>query len=191
MIVSERLTVAATVPAVTADEVKQSARIDDDRFDPEIDRLIAQATEAAEQETGRRLLAQTWRLELDEWPCEPLVLPQSPVVSVTEITYWDGADWATLGTSVYKLVQGRNDFADVRLKLDQSWPTLGDETGPRVRIDYVAGYGDEAADVPPGVRQWILAHCAHWITHPAASTDREAPPNPYLARLLDKTRAYA
>lgn len=190
-ILAETLTVPPAQP-VTLAEVKQSARIDDTRFDAEIARLIPTATETAEQETGRRLMAQTWRLELDELPSDggAIPLPQSPVLSVTAITYWDGSTWATIDADDYKLVQLRCQMAAVRPALNASWPTLGDEVGARVRVEYVAGYGEDAADVPPGVRQWILAHCAHWIANPAATTDREAPPNPYLARLLDRTRAY-
>lgn len=191
MILAESLITPPELEPVTPVEVRKSARVDDDRFDAEIDRLIPAGRETAEQETGRRLMAQTWRVELDAWPTDGAIpLPQSPVISVAGVTYWDGAEWATVDPAVYRLVQVRCQEALVRPAVGQSWPTLGDEVGALVRVDYVAGYGEERADVPPGVRQWIIAHVVHWIANPAATTDREAPPNPYLARLLDRTRFY-
>lgn len=191
MILAETLTEPPETEPVTAAEVRKSARVDDDRFDDEIARLIPAGRETAEQETGRRLISQTWRLELDAFPADGAIpLPQSPVLSITAVEYWDGADWAAVDPSIYRLVQVRCDTAEVRPAAGQSWPTPGDEVGALVRVDYVAGYGDEAADVPPGVRQWIIAHVVHWIANPAATTDREAPPTPFLARLLDRTRFY-
>ena len=191
MILAESLITPPELEPVTAAEIRKSARVDDDRFDDEIDRLIPAARETAEQETGRRLVAQTWRAELDAWPTDGAIpLPQSPVISVTTVDYWDGADWATVDPAVYRLVQVKCQLAEIRLAPGQSWPTLGDEVGALVRVDYVAGYGEAAEDVPAGVRQWIIAHAVHWVANPAATTDREAPPNPYLARLLDRTRFY-
>ena len=115
MILAESLIEPPELEPVTPAEVRKSARVDDDRFDDEIDRLIPAGRETAEQETGRRLISQTWRLELDAFPADgAIVLPQSPVLSITAVEYWDGAEWTAVDTTVYRLVQVRCDTAEVR-----------------------------------------------------------------------------
>src|SRR5574343_1982186 len=60
--------------------------------------LGAVAREFVEEQTGRALVTQTWKVTKSGWPCERLVLERTPLVSVTAVKYCpaDGSAQATL-----------------------------------------------------------------------------------------------
>jgi uncharacterized phiE125 gp8 family phage protein len=176
---------------IDAAQVKASARIDGTEFDDQMDLLIQQARETAEHETGRRLITRTLRVEFDAW-CDALELPSSPVQSVSSVQYHDGTDWQTLDAAQYLLSQGVNTTAAVLpVTPATEWPTLGEVNGARVRVEYVAGFGDAAGEVPAAIRHWMVAQCVHWIDNPAASQSKSLNPTPFLSGLLDPYRTWA
>lgn len=190
MLLSETVTTAPAVEPVTGEEVKASARIDGTEFDAQLPLMIQQAREAAEHESGRRFITQTLRVEFDDWD-STIALPQSPVQSVTSVNYHDGTDWQTLEADQYALVQLSNGVATIYPATPTTdWPTLGDIGGARVRVVYVAGYGDEAADVPGGARLWIIANCVHWLDNPAAAHEKALYRAPFVNGLLDSIRSW-
>lgn len=104
---------------------------------------------------GRALITQTWRQDFAAF-CDRLSLPLAPVQSIGSVTYVDIDDATqTLSTSVYELLSDSLG-AYVARKPNQSWPSVGDGTSEaRVKVTFVAGYGDAAADVPAALRQAI------------------------------------
>lgn len=183
ILTDSQLTGPASEPVTLAD-VKASARIDGAEFDGTIDRLIVSAREMAEHETGRCLLAQTWRVELDDWP-DRVELSASPVSALSSVEYWDGSAWTPLA-GAYRLVQGQNQRAAAVKLAGAALPTLPDDIGPRVRLDYSAGY----AVAPSGACDWIIAQCVYWIANPQAANDRAQIAAPFLAGLLDPIRTW-
>jgi uncharacterized phiE125 gp8 family phage protein len=176
---------------IDAAQVKASARIDGTEFDTQIALLIQQAREVAEHETGRRLITQTVMVAFDGW-ADCLELPSSPVAEVLSVQYHDGTTWQTLDAAGWLLVQGLNKTASVQPATPSTiWPTLGEVNGARVRVEYVAGYGDDADGVPASIRQWMVAQCVHWIDNPAASQGKSLNPTPFLSGLLDPHRSWA
>ena len=103
------LTPPAAEP-VTVAEVKAALRIDDTRFDALLPGLIASARAVAEQETGRQLVEQTWRAEMEDWPAsdEPIAIHRATAAAVT---YWDGAAWQTLSPTGYAYAPAGNGTA--------------------------------------------------------------------------------
>jgi len=65
------------------DQVKAHLNIDYTNDDAYLQTLIAVATAKAEQITRRRLITQTWKLFLDQWPSGDIVLPFGKLSSVT------------------------------------------------------------------------------------------------------------
>jgi uncharacterized phiE125 gp8 family phage protein len=111
--------------------------------------------------TGRALLAQSWRLVLDDWPYNGQVrLPVTPFRSVTEITAY-GADGVGHAVPLAQFM-GEPD----RLLLPGmvvGMPMLRERQG--IEIEYVAGFGTEPDDVPADIRQALLVLVAYWFEH--------------------------
>lgn len=133
-------------------------RVDSSDDNALIDHLIKTATEYKEQETGRAFVAQTWELALDAFPTAEILLPKSPIISVTSIKY-DDADGveATVDPADYQADIVSPD-GWVVLSGGAVWPvTLSAINAARVR--FVAGYG-APDDVPAPLKQSVLVKVA-------------------------------
>lgn len=149
-----KLITAATTPAVSLTEAKVHLRVDVADDDALITAMVVAATDMAEQQTGRALMAQTWELTLDTFP-EAFELTRVPVQSVVSLTYWD-ADGVqqTMGDTLYALDSSDDyGYAYVVPAYAGAWPNTRDQINA-VSLRYVAGYAD-AASVPEGIKQWI------------------------------------
>ena len=177
-----------TTEPVTLAEAKLAARVDGSDWDAIITAAIVAARQVAEQETGRRFISQTWRIELTDWPAEADVFPVYRPTAVA-VSYWNGSGWTTLtdATQVaWGIVQG--GFSVVP-PLAGAFPTLVDvAVGPRVRIDVTSGEAT-AATVPECAKTFIKALVTVMLHDPALTATDAA--NPLLRSLLDPLRTYA
>lgn len=151
----------ATSEPITLEEAKVHLRVTDDADNDLIESLITAARMLAEQYTNRQLLTATWDLYLDRFPCggEPILLPRSPVQSVTSIVYTDTAGASTTWTNTNYALDAYSEPARVYLAYDVVYPT------PRaienaVRVRYVAGW-TTAALVPKPIKQAMLLLIGH------------------------------
>ena len=87
-------------------------------------------------------------------------LRKPPLQSVTSIKYQDinGAE-QTLSSSVYQ-VDSKSDVGRIVLADGESFPDT-DEVVNAVTIEYKAGYGDAASDVPSLIKSSIKLIVAH------------------------------
>ncbi|WP_423068496.1 head-tail connector protein [Devosia sp. CN2-171] len=143
---------------VSLAETKAFLRLDGVAEDGLVASLIAAARLHVEAVTGRALVRQSWRVVLDAWPDE-LRVPVSPVIEVTTARAFDEQD------DEHELDVDAIQIAGDRLLLPATMdgmqvlrPRLG------IELDYVAGFGD-AGDVPPDLKQAVLALVAHWFEH--------------------------
>ncbi len=146
---------------VTRDEAKAHLRVTDTAEDALIDRLIAVARQAAEAHTQRAFLAQTFRLARDAWPdvlC--LSLPRPPLVAVDAVRLYDADGNATVWSASSYSVDIRWTPGRLCLKSGWTWPAPGRRQGG-IEIDFQAGYGANAADVPAALRQAVLMLVGH------------------------------
>lgn len=175
---------------VTTAEAAIAARISSgDALEPLLPGLITAARQIAEQQTGKQLMAQTWRIELADWPDADRVLHIHRATAVA-ISYWTGSAWASLAGSAFAFYP-QCTGTGVAPAVGTSWPTLGTVAGgPRVRIDITAGATD-AATVPECVKLFIKALVAHWVSYPEAATARSMAQAPFLPMLLDGERLWA
>lgn len=141
---------------VTIEEAKLHLRVDGETENPFIEGLIKAARWEIEHLCGRQLLTATWVNKLDAFPgTGTIFLPVSPLQSVTSITYTDiGGDTQTVATSVYDS-DTASSIPRIFLKDGQSWPSAQSITNA-VTVTFVAGYGDNRADVPDCARSAIL-----------------------------------
>jgi uncharacterized phiE125 gp8 family phage protein len=152
---------APALEPVTRDEAKAHLRVTDTAEDALIDRLIAAAREACEAHTGRAFLAQTFRLVRDAWP-EKLCasLPHPPLVAVDEVRLYDAGGNAMVWDAASYQVDTRYTPGRLCLKTGWLWPLPGRRQGG-IEIDFQAGYGASASDVPAALRQAVLMLVAH------------------------------
>lgn len=142
-------------------EAKAFLKVDDAAEDGLITTLISAARLHIEGITGKALLAQSWRVVLNDWSENRVVkLPVSPLIAVTEISATDGN-----GAS-HELALDQFGSEPDRLIVPRvvvGMPALQERQG--IEIDYVAGFGTEPEEVPADLRQALLGLVAHWHEH--------------------------
>ena len=146
---------------VSLAEAKAFLKVDDAVEDGLITTLIGAARLHLEGVTGRALMAQSWRIVLDDWPDNGVVkLPVSPLLSVTSIAAIDGHGAShDIGLAQFSSDKERLFVPRVVVGM----PGLQERGG--IEIDYVAGFGTDASDVPADLRQALLGLVAHWHEH--------------------------
>lgn len=153
---------------VSLAEAKSHLRVDIGDDDGLIVGYILAARVHVEQHLNRALLAQTWDFTLDygwpskAWKGQRVVLPMSPVISVTSITYVasDGSS-QTLDPSQYKVANLDTGETVIVPAYGLSWPSVRQEIAA-VAVRFVAGYGTQPGSIPEPIRQAMLLLIAHW-----------------------------
>lgn len=168
----------STPAAVELEAAKLHLRVDNQEEEFLIMSLIVAATQMAEHELGRALVAQEWTLKLDKFPSGCIHLAMSPVQSIVSIRYVDAYGVAQELTE-YELV----DSPSTPL-LNGAWPE-----GSDVVITFKAGFG-EIEDVPKSIQQWILAHVGNMYANRESTIDKQILVTPFIARLLDRYRIW-
>ena len=120
--------------------------VNDSVEDGHIERLIIEATEAAQEETQRALMPQEWQMVLSGFPSGDIVLERPPLISVTSFAYTD-ADGVSQTLAVSPLAfqivpSGKYQKARLRPLSGESWPGTID-TEDAVTITYQAGYSND------------------------------------------------
>jgi len=178
------MTLAITTPPATEpvglDEAKAQLRVTYAQEDALISALITAARQRIEAELGLALIAASFREIHDAWPLAvttavpvtdplsalfagPLQLRRGPLIAVSAIAVADGTGaLQTLDPASYAAEPGSRPGRIV--PCDVAWPIPGGTAGV-VRIDYAAGYGAAAADVPAPLRRAILQLVADGFEH--------------------------
>lgn len=137
-------------------------RVTDSAEDGYITTLISLARERVEDDTGRRLLTQTWLQYFDEFPSgDELELAYGPVQSITSVTYKKSdATSSTFAAADYDL-----DAAAIppviRLGYGEVWPTDTLYPTNPVTVTFVAGYLD-ASEIPAPLIHAMKLLLTHW-----------------------------
>lgn len=163
------VTPPANEPLSLAD-AKAHLRVDHSDEDTLINALIAAAREDAEDFRNQSFITQTWKLTLDVWPTEPDVieLPRGPV-SVTSVKYTDeDGNTSTFASSNY-VEDLESEPARLALKRSASWPSDTLQVVNGIEVTYVAGYGDDASDVPAAVVEALKLMIGHYYENREAT----------------------
>jgi len=183
---SSLITAPATEPVSVA-EMKAHLRLVSNAEDALLGDLITSARKHVERTTRRALISQGWRLYLDAWPPGRVVrFPVAPVAAVDQILVFDaGGVGQLLPADGYRLDRS-SEPARLRVK-PGAGPSLSAMIG--VEVDFTAGYGPHAADVPADLRQAIRLLAAHWYEHREAGGEAVEGILPFgVDRLLAATR---
>jgi len=159
-----------TAPAlepVTLAEAKAHLNLTTTDDDDLVTAKIAAARQFVERQLGQSLIATTLELTLDSFPCGHIEIPGSPILSVTSIKYTDADGLeATMAPADYTADAASNP---ARIAVgDAGWPST-DGTIAAVRVRYVAGYGEAAADVPGDLREAVMQVAAHYYENREAT----------------------
>lgn len=188
---------------VTLTEIKQTLRLDPESYDQdsEIIMMMNSAIKVLEDYTGRSFINKTYDLYLDHIPfyheevlkegisegplmektAREIILPKSPVSSVTYVKYYDDSDTeSTFATSNY-YVDTVNEPARIVLRRGQTFPDSGSlRVANAYQIRFVAGYGSAAKDVPETIKQALNLYISHLYENREIYTDVIQRPIPML-----------
>jgi uncharacterized phiE125 gp8 family phage protein len=147
-----KLVTAPVNEPVTAEEVRNDLRLTDGAEDAYINDLIVQARQNVEKYLNRALITQTWDMVSDSSPSR-FALPYPPLKSVTSITSYDQDDNPTVNSADNYITVTRTEPGYVKLKRGASW--VDHDFSLSFVVRFVAGYGDNASDVPQQIRRGI------------------------------------
>lgn len=175
-----RVRTPPAIEPVTLQEAKDFAKVDGTAEDALIEGFITAARSAIEGILGRSLINQTIVLRLDEWARDVLPLPRPPLIAVTEVRTLDEDGTETVyASSNYYVIDG--DRAELVLKGGVTPPENTVRARGGFEVEYVAGYGAYAEDVPQGIRNAILQWVA--VMYETRVLDATKPPMEVMAYL--------
>ena len=149
-------------------EVKDWCRIDTGDNDATIASMIVAARQHLGDLAGYSglvFITQTYDWTLDAFPaCPALAFPVWPIQSVTSVSYVDTAGDAQTWAGASYLVDTKSMPARLTPAYGEVWPSTRAQMNA-VTIRFIAGYGDDPADVPEPLRTAIKALVAHWHEH--------------------------
>lgn len=149
---------------LSVEEAKAHLRIDGTAEDALIASLILTSRLHIEAALGLALIAQGWTLVLDQWPKDGTVkIPIRPVLGVGEVRVIDRDGNAAVVAAPDYQADVANTPARV-VSNGAGWPAPGQKING-IEIDFDAGYGAAAGDVPAPIKQALLMLVAHWYEH--------------------------
>lgn len=175
---SVKVTTPPALLAVTVDEMKEFLRIDGSDDNNLLELFIKSAIDAGEQYCRCSFITQTLELTMDGFVTDSdeamarlgsgvfnvprssfvfgtgeIDLPSGPVQSVTSVKTFNVENMETTFSDDNYIVE----VDRIVLNQNSMWPTNLRERAA-VKVVFVAGYGDNANDIPPAIRQAIRSH---------------------------------
>jgi uncharacterized phiE125 gp8 family phage protein len=162
--------VIKTPPAlepVSLADAKVHLRVTHSADDPYISSLIVVARRSLEALTQRALINRTYYGFADSFPAQRCIeMPFAPLVSVTAVSYIAqnsvSAVYTTFSSAYYE-VDTTSEPGRIIRHYNTSWPAVWYE-GNGVRVEFVAGHGATAENVPADIAQALLMLVGHWYT---------------------------
>lgn len=183
-----RLQTAPTVEPVTLSELKTHLRLTNEAEDSFLSELIGEARQEIEDLYGIAFNTQAWKLTLDHWPMAgekwwdgmreghideiyagarhaAVTLPRYPLLSVDTVTVYDedsNSSTVTIATTFdidTSQLRGR-----MALQRGATWPIALRSVGA-IEIDYSAGYGASASDVPAPLKRAVRQLAGYLYEH--------------------------
>jgi len=157
-------------PIPTA-EMKLHLRVDFADDDALIDSLVKASRQHLETITSVVMLSQSWKLIMDAFPdSDTIIIPLAPLISIDSFRYIDSSGIEKTFDSSNYIVD--TDSIPGRLVLRDSaiWPADMLQVVNGVVIEFKAGYGESASDIPEPLRQAIKLFAAHLYENREAVT---------------------
>lgn len=184
---SLQLMEAPAITPITVAEAKQQMRIESSDDDAYITRLIAAAVAYtdARGSLGRAMITQKWAQSFYEHDSR-VYLKIVPAKTLTAVKYYDTNNvQQTATTSDYMLV-ANDDWAYVEPVSGKTWPSTYNRTDA-IRLEFEAGYGAAASDVPQQVRHALMMLVAHWYENREDTAEKVPESIPFGFEMLLNT----
>ena len=179
----ERAIAPVALP-VTLAEAKAHLRVDSAAEDDLISALVDAAVSHLDGlgVLGRAMITQSWAQWFSQVPGRPRLL-MGPFQSLTSVEYFDADNVLQTATLSDFETWRDGDFVILKPKENFEWPNAFIRPDA-IKVTYVAGYGDDAADVPQSVRQAILLLVGHWYENRMATTEANMREMPFAVESL-------
>lgn len=167
------------VEPISLSEAKEQLRVDFDDDDSIIARIISTAVAFTDAKgaLGKAMITQKWRQYVGQRPGTVRLLI-NPVQTVTRIRFFDPDGNEQDDDLNNYNVFATNGFTIIQPKPGFDWPET--ENRPdAIGIEYEAGYGDEAEDVPQTVRHALMMLIGHWYERRENTGDGKAQTVPF------------
>lgn len=154
------ITTAPTEEPLNLKEVKLFLKEEQETNNALIKNMIVGARKICEAKTNRKLVTQTVKLSLDEFPDNEIEIQGSPIQSITHVKYYDSDNaQQTLAATNYQI-----DITTEPARFDISSTGTFPDTYDRfnaVELTFVAGYG-LGSSVPDNIKQAMYLMIGHW-----------------------------
>ena len=143
-------------------EAKDFMRLDGSEDDVLVSTLITAARIHIETTLGKILITQNWSYFLDKWPqSKTTYLPIDPIQTIEEVRFHDAQ-------GSYEVIPVEDYSTDIisnhpRIRFHGAKPVNATSHFNQLEIRFVAGFGDEPADVPSDLKQALHMLAAHWF----------------------------
>jgi len=136
-----------------------------------IDSLVKSAVRTIEREARIALLTQTWTYYLDRI-LNKIELPRPPLQSLTSFYYYnDSYTEYEVDSDLYQVVAELQDQPGFILKNTNSvWPVYT-SNGNGIKIIYLAGFGDDASDIPDDLILAVKSLACHYFENRESSEE--------------------
>jgi uncharacterized phiE125 gp8 family phage protein len=153
---------APGVEPVTTAELKAHLRVTSADEDTLVASIGKAARVACEVYQRRSYVDTVWTLWLDVFPAgREITLPRSPVSEVASVKFYDTGDTEDTVDSSDYILDDTSEPARIVLRDGASWPATTLRTAKGVAVEFTAGYGAAAADVPDRWKHAIKLLTAH------------------------------
>ena len=180
-----KLKTAPQAEPVALADAKDFLRISNNDEDALIEVWIKAAREWCEDYQNRAYITQTWELAFDSFPSKRIMrVPLPPLQSITSIKYFDTdcTEYEFLSTN-YEL-DIYSEPGRISLGYNKSWPSTILRSVNGVIIEFKAGYGDSAAEVPEKVKQAIKVLIGELYEHREITDIKELKEIPFAIHSL-------
>ena len=155
---------------VTLAELKTFARLDGEDENTLLESFIITARDQIERYLNISLISKKYEIYMDQWNTRDLVMPYSPVISIDSIKeiQEDGTE-NEVNTDIYFLLEtlpSRIIINDNESMTYSDTRTIGWD-----RIQYTAGYGTAASDVPDAIKIAIMQYATDIYENRAMNDD--------------------
>ncbi len=156
-------TAAPAIEPIVLADAKTHLRVDTTADDALITALIVAAREVAEAYQRRALITQQFSLYIDQFPgVDSIWIPRPPLQAVASVKYTDNNGVTYVWDPSNYNVDTATQPGRVRLGWGKTWPVTTLQTVNAVEIDFTAGYGAAAANVPQSTIQAMLLLIGQW-----------------------------
>jgi len=166
---------------VTLKQVKDWGRIDGTLDDDMIENMIETARKAAEMYTGRAFIEQHIQVFMDFWPAQSFDLPVGPLISTVSVATLDESGTATEYDSDNYYAVETGMFPILNIKREVAWPYNTERYYMGYRVQYKAGYGSSAGNVPQPIKDAVKL----WAVQIYESRIPSTEPPSFVKELLD------